>query len=75
MMLVVVAKRVIITGMTAVSKADSAKATLVNSVPLHIVVFMASESVPRSAILELDGSFLEIPYFSAASSWRVVAEP
>ena len=75
MILVVVAKSVIITGMTAVSKADSAKATLVNSVPLHIVVFMASESVPRSAILELGGSFLVIPYFSAASSWRVVAEP
>ena len=75
MMLTVVAKSIIITGMTAVSKEDSARATLVSSEPLHIVVFMASESAPRSTILELGGSFLLIPYFSLALRGRFVAEP
>ena len=74
-MLKVVAKSVITTGKTVVSKADSDRATLVSSEPLHIVVFIASESVPRNANLEFGGSFLVIPYFSMASCGRVVAEP
>ena len=36
MMLAVVAKSIIITGMTVVSKADSAKATLVSSEPSYL---------------------------------------